>query len=147
VSAAILDDLVGHALRWRLVQDKSDHKKMFDPDGALGSFEPKVRLGYLLGVYGSEAKDNLLAIASVRNRLAHFAHIRHFEDTRLDPFFKKITIYKYLPSLEKEKMFPKPIPANANRRTRFTAAANTLTLYLARDPFHHAPVMAFDPKF
>lgn len=116
----------------------------------LAAYEPKVELGYLIGVYSEEARDNFLAIGNIRNRFAHRTNIRRFAHRELDPFFKKVTIHRRLRNMGSgvlRGLFPDPLPDHADQRARFITSARTLEGYLLLDPFDHAPVMAQAPRF
>jgi hypothetical protein len=148
VTAAWLEGRLQRALSWRLADPAYQKKNVFD--GMLGAYAPKVRLGYLIGVYSEEAHENLLAIGSIRNRFAHRTDIRSFAHRELASFFKKITIYQRLINMgspELRGLFPDPLPDHADERARFIASARTLEGYLLLDPFDHAPVMAHAPRF
>ncbi|HEX3443097.1 MAG TPA: hypothetical protein VHS80_00150 [Chthoniobacterales bacterium] len=149
VAAAWLETRLRHAIDWRLLHDLSEKKKVFDPNGMLGTYERKVSLGYLLGIFRREAKDNFLAIGSIRNRFAHRTYIRCFEHRELDSFFKKITFYKRLKEADTklQLVLPAPIPENAGCRARFIASAMALDAFLVLDPFDHSPITSYEPRF
>ncbi len=148
VTAAWLESRLEHAISWRLA-DSNYQKKVFRHGGMLGSYNPKVQLGYLIGVYGQEALENFLAIGSIRNRLAHRTYIRDFSHRELDKLFKKLTIYRRLKTMSSDlrPVFPEAPPDHADYRERFIASAKTLQGYLLLDPFDHAPIVAHDPRF
>src|ERR1051325_738817 len=132
VTAAMLEGRIQGALSWRLPDPEYQKKKLFTVDGLLGPYDAKVNMGYALGIFGAEARENLFAIGSIRNRFAHRTYIRDFEHAELDTFFKKLTIYKRLEGMDKKYtdfVFPDPIPNHARHRERFRAAARTLDAY------------------
>jgi hypothetical protein len=92
VSAAFIEERLADAIKLRLLRDPKQLKKLFDPDGALGAYEAKVALGYLLNIYVDETRRNLMAIGSIRNRFAHRSRIAIFDHKDLEPFFKEITL-------------------------------------------------------
>ena len=150
VTASWLETRLQTALAWRVGADDGYKRKLFSVDGMLGAYEPKVSFGYLIGVYGEEARENFLAIGQIRNRFAHRTYIRDFAHRELDSFFKKLTIYQRLKAMSGKEsslgLFPDPVPDHAKQRARFTASAQTLEAYLLLDPFNHAPFMR-DPRF
>jgi hypothetical protein len=48
-----------------------DEKKLICDDGPLATFSRKIQLGYAMGLYNSELRDDLNQIRNVRNDFAH----------------------------------------------------------------------------
>ncbi|MDQ7250815.1 MltR family transcriptional regulator [Dongia sedimenti] len=80
VAAALLDGALDRAVQAAFVQDPEALKSMFAESSPLGSFGNRINLGYLLGIYSKDARDDLRRIAKVRNRFAHSLAARKFTD-------------------------------------------------------------------
>ncbi len=52
-------------------RDEETIEKLYERDGALGSFYAKIYLGYALGVYDETTRDNLDIVRRIRNAFAH----------------------------------------------------------------------------
>jgi len=81
VAAALLDAKLDRYLRSALIQDADALDSMFKERGPLGSFGSRINLGYLLGVYSAEARNDLKQIAKIRNTFAHQTGIRSFTES------------------------------------------------------------------
>jgi hypothetical protein len=92
VSAAFIEERLADAIKNRLLHDTKQLKNFFDPDGAMGTYDAKVALGYLLNIYIDETRRNLDAVGKIRNRFAHRPRIVNFDHKELEPFFKAITL-------------------------------------------------------
>src|SRR5438477_1653132 len=67
VGCAILDNELRDAIQRRLLQDEKALKKFFDDrDGPGHETLAKIQLGYLLGIFDGELRENLQAIGSIR---------------------------------------------------------------------------------
>lgn len=87
VLGAILEQGLESAILSHCVFDRSspafdaEQRKLFGggPDGSV-SFSVKTRLGYALGIYGSDTRDDLDIIRRIRNLFAHEKTIISFSD-------------------------------------------------------------------
>ncbi|MGD9767498.1 MAG: hypothetical protein AB7U62_07625 [Pseudolabrys sp.] len=50
---------------------KAEYDQLFTGNGSLSTFSNKIRLGYALGVFGSQVRNNLDLIRRIRNAFAH----------------------------------------------------------------------------
>ena len=147
VGVALLEESLEHAIRKRLGQLErlyrndedeenrdyiSEISKALKVNNFIGSIDPKIRMAYFLGIIGKEAKDNLLAISSIRHQFAHRKHVRDFDDERLKQLFKNITAHQRMPAsirlAIRERARFVPLAQNATRRERFTRAVQVLML-------------------
>lgn len=147
-ACAMIDDRIEHAISMRLRGDQGAQRKFFGFSGMTA--EQKVILGYLLGIYGPETKDNLRALSRIRNKFAHRMDIRDFTHPDLAELIKSLTIYKRLNSKMIEVqigMLPAPPNSEPTAREKFVMSAMTILGYLAFDAFDHAPYPQFDPRF
>jgi len=71
VSTAFIEDRLQRAICRRLVDDERTIKKIIAPNGALSGFDNKIQLGYLLGVYIKDTRDNIMIVGQIRNKFAH----------------------------------------------------------------------------
>lgn len=59
------------AISVRLRDDKSELKKLLGTSGAVGTYNAKVSLGYLLGLYSKATKQDFDVMGRIRNKFAH----------------------------------------------------------------------------
>lgn len=78
---AIVENRLTDAIRASLRPDKKVADEMFSPSGALGAFGQKIRLGYMLGLYESDLRDDLTQLSKIRNAFAHRVDITSFEES------------------------------------------------------------------
>jgi DNA-binding MltR family transcriptional regulator len=78
---AIVENRLTDAIRASLRPDKKVADEMFSPSGALGTFGQKIRLGYMLGLYQSDLRDDLTQLSKIRNAFAHQVDITSFEES------------------------------------------------------------------
>ena len=79
VGAAFVEDHLQRLIHSRLVHDKKVVEQMFGPSSALGTFSSKINLGFLMGLYSTDARRELDCIRSIRNDFAHELHINSFD--------------------------------------------------------------------
>lgn len=71
IMAAIIDEGLGELIQRRLVDHRKTAKRLFRPDGPLGTFSAKIDLGFMLGMYCEEFAKMLHSIREIRNKFAH----------------------------------------------------------------------------
>ena len=77
----------------------------------MGNYAVKVRFAYLLGWYGKDLYDDLIAIGKIRNRFAHSIEAKDFADQRISTWLKGMHVYRFIPAiLEKAKAEAKEEP-------------------------------------
>jgi hypothetical protein len=150
VSATFIEERLADAIKNRLLRDPNQLKKFFAPSGALGTYEAKVALGYLLSIYVNETRRNLIAVGQIRNRFAHRTRVAAFEHKELEPFFKDITlpdrIGSDLPADSWRNVVVRyivPLKKGAPKRQRFLTTAQMLLAYL--QPQIYEDAMPIDP--
>ena len=88
VAAAFVERDLINAIEARLLKDDTLIEKLFKPTGALGAFETKANLGFLLGIYDAEVHADITDIVWIRNRFAHNRQPLKFDSrdirTRID---------------------------------------------------------------
>jgi hypothetical protein len=136
----------------RLLRDSKRVKKLFDPDGPIGTYDAKVLLGYLIGIYVDETRKNLEAIGKIRNRFAHRPRIAKFDDRDLDPFFKEITLPGRLlgdPSTDYHHLVGTltPLKPDAPKRQRFLTTIQMLLAYLLPHIYQEGIPPHYQPPF
>ena len=93
VAASILEGALEGAIKTRLRDDDEDElKEMFGGSRPLGSFDAKIRLAFLLGLYGKEARGDLHRIRKVRNAFAHKLYAKSFGEGRIKDWCMALTI-------------------------------------------------------
>jgi hypothetical protein len=149
VAAAFIEERLRDAISARLLRDPKGLKNLFDPDGALGNYETRVKMGYMLGIYVKETRDNLEAIGKIRNRFAHRTHITDFNHKELEPFFKQITLPDRLlkENAEHPDTGARALRPGASKRARFlTTIQMLLSYFLPHEYREHLPAY-FGPRF
>nr|WP_312446692.1 hypothetical protein [Brevundimonas naejangsanensis] len=71
IGAAIAERHLTAILRRSFVADEKQNEQAFKPEGPLGTFMAKARLGYLMGLYSDDVRNDLAMIARIRNAFAH----------------------------------------------------------------------------
>jgi DNA-binding MltR family transcriptional regulator len=81
VGGSFLELVLEHILRAYLPEDDKEVKKLFDYNGALGTFSSKISMAYSLGLIEKIIKDDLHYIRKIRNEFAHnlYASFDHAE--------------------------------------------------------------------
>jgi len=140
VGGAMLDQQLQDALIRRFCYSKGTQKLFFE--GAASETNAKIQLAYLLQIISEEARDNLVAINTIRNRFTQRLSIRSFDHKDLAAVFMDITFYRRLKERTQltDSMAFEPVPDNAKRRDRFIATVTYLHALLTLDPFQEKPV-------
>jgi hypothetical protein len=79
VSPAIVENRLTDALRGYMRRDEKVADELFRPEGALGAFGRKIKLGYMLGLYGQDLKDDLVLLTKIRNAFARRVPVSDFQ--------------------------------------------------------------------
>jgi hypothetical protein len=62
-----------------IVLPQNEERRLFGPpQEAPITFDVKIRLGYALGIYGSDSRDDLISVRHIRNLFAHIKTIMTF---------------------------------------------------------------------
>ncbi len=93
MSAAYLDDKLKELIEKRLVQDKKISRRVFDLNGALGTFSSRIDFAYLLGIIPKNARRDLHTIRAIRNQFAHHASPLSYDHTKVKPLCDKLTFH------------------------------------------------------
>src|SRR5437870_4238944 len=78
VAATIVEGRLERAIKCRLHPRKSETEEFFRPSGPLGSFAIKIKLAYLMGIFGDQAYRDLITLKEIRNSFAHHLDILDF---------------------------------------------------------------------
>lgn len=84
IAGAMVDAWLTDTVRRDLHRDdepysKEIRRRVFNPDGPLGSFSAKVNVAYLVGFFTPEAHADLETFGRIRNRFAHFREHNTFD--------------------------------------------------------------------
>jgi DNA-binding MltR family transcriptional regulator len=91
VGAVLVDDALTVLLKSRLQRDEDLIKDIFRASGPLGSFNTKITMGFLMGLYSKDAWKELNTIKEIRNQFAH--HIaRSFAFERIRDLAKNLSL-------------------------------------------------------
>jgi hypothetical protein len=91
---AIVENRLTDAFRAYMRHDEKVANELFRPDGALGAFGQKIKLGYMLGLYGQDLNDDLVLLTKIRNAFAHRVDITGFEVSPVRDWMDKMTTLK-----------------------------------------------------
>lgn len=129
---AIVENRLTDALKACMRQDEVVSRELFRPDGALGTFGQKIRLGYMLGLYEKDLKDDLILLSRIRNAFAHRIDITSFETSPIRDYMDCMIVLKvHRELLRKLQEDPN---TDAQARTRTFVLSSELCDY--RNSFH-----------
>jgi hypothetical protein len=137
VSTAFIEDRLQRAICRRLVDDERTIKKITAPNGALSGFDNKLQLGYLLGVYIKDTRDNIMIVGQIRNKFAHRTTIKSFDDFALGRLFDRFTLHKRIvpPEDPLSIMVVDALSPTSTKRDIFLHIVHRLLGYFAYDDF------------
>jgi hypothetical protein len=109
LAGSVIETLLCKALKKRFHSHTKTEKRLLHPSGPLGSFEAKIHLGLLLGLYTEPAYRELLIFKRIRNLFAHDLDLRDFSDTRVCQRCRSLTYFTnyVLTEAEHEKAIAK----------------------------------------
>jgi hypothetical protein len=129
---AIVENRLTDALRAYMRPDEKIANELFRPEGALGTFAQKIKLGYMLGLYQEDLKDDLVLLAKIRNAFAHRVDITAFEVSPVRDWMDNMTTLKvHRALLERMK---KENPQDVKGKTALSILSSELMDY--RNSFH-----------
>ena len=79
VGASYLDEMLAQILRAVFVDDKEAVENLIGQYGPIGTNGARYSLAYCLGLITREERDDLKAIADIRNKFAHQFAVRSFD--------------------------------------------------------------------
>ena len=89
---------IEHALerllsRMFVPMNKEDHKRLFDGSagGILGNMNAKLRVAYVIGIFGDDTYENLKLLNTIRNVFAHSLHKLDFSAPELGKDVARLT--------------------------------------------------------
>ena len=80
MAGAFLDDQLKAVIGRTLVQNDKVLGKVFEPNGAVGTFSSRIDFAYLLGQIGPKAHRDLHLVRQIRNQFGHTARPLTFEE-------------------------------------------------------------------
>lgn len=83
MAAAFLDEKLIELLRKNLADDVRLAVKVFEPNGALGTFSARIDMAYLLGLIPKNAQKDLHILRKIRNEFAHVPDKLTFDDPNI----------------------------------------------------------------
>jgi hypothetical protein len=129
-----------YALARRLTIGADSYNDLFGLNGPMGTFDLKIRMGYLLKIFGQETRGNLDIIRVIRNAFAHTAVPITFKTPEIKKLCEFLKIPFVLPPksirLKDGKIIPPTPPKTARGRfnTVCETLAHNLLMYGARCP-------------
>lgn len=99
VAVSVLDELLRELLMDNFIEDDKLIKEVFSVKGALGQFDDKIKLAFVMGKISKVDYDLLIKIQKVRNKFAHKVLGVSFEENDIKNLCSTITLPKnaYIP--------------------------------------------------
>jgi len=141
VATAFLEDKLTELLQAYLREDADTTRKMFKPSGPLGGLGPKIDLGYLMGLYSKDFRNDLATMADIRNRFAHWARPTTFDTKEIRQCCEKIGFLNRVFAFAKDQSIYNQGPPFPNGWARFVFISNLDSMVghiieMARNPSH-----------
>src|ERR1700738_4686041 len=97
IAGTIVEDRLTKKLKENLRDDEAKDTQtslveMFRSTGPLGAFASKIRLGFLMRLYGTTAYKDLMTVKDIRNRFAHRMDILSFETNEIVTLCRNLKI-------------------------------------------------------
>jgi hypothetical protein len=86
-----------YAIKRHLVTIDEAERTLFHSSGPLRSFEAKIRIGFTMGLFGEQTKQNLDCIKAIRNAFAHAIIPMSFETAEVKAVCELMTAPEILP--------------------------------------------------
>jgi hypothetical protein len=140
MAGALVDYWLGRAILTRLREmDSKEQDAMLDGNGfgPLSTFHAKIWIGYSVGLYASEARDDLLKIKRVRNLFAHADEEIEFAGGDVAKLCMGLVAPKYLAKSAMKPERQSPRDRYLDTIHHLTAGFSIYTRAPARRP--HAP--------
>ena len=102
LGGAYLDILVDQLLRAAFVNDDKEAEKLVGIYGPLGANGSRCRLAYCLGLISAQERDDLAAIAKIRNAFAHKYDVASFDHVEPSEYIRKLHVGKQFEQTAKE---------------------------------------------
>jgi hypothetical protein len=136
VGCALLDEMLRRAICLRLAPEPGTIKAVFE-DGMLETFEAKVQLAFLLGIFQKATRDNLRTLGSLRNKFAHKPEIDSFDDHGIGAQIMGLDLAKRVHRADDifGRSNPGAIHKDATKRERVIFVIGRLMYYFAIDAF------------
>lgn len=142
VAGAVVEIGLTGALRAALHDDETIADKLFKQNGALGNFEPKIHLAYLVGNISQRVHRDLLTFKDIRNKFAHQLTVVDFKSQAVRDLCFNLKVFE---DHVHELMDPSEPPRWSigirdrrlklqDPRDRYLLAAQIFTLGLSRAP-------------
>lgn len=80
LGAAYLDESLRQLIAASMVADSSEVEGLLHTGNPLGSFSPRIRAAYCMGLISEDEYDDLMRISRIRNRFAHDLQGLRFTD-------------------------------------------------------------------
>ena len=97
VAAAFTENNLALAIaaRFRILKD-DEQKHIFENRGVLSDFANKIDMGFALGIYAVQVRDDLDNIRRIRNDFAHHLEVRDFDHVKIAAMCERLNAPKYL---------------------------------------------------
>lgn len=137
VAIAYLDDKLTKAIKAHLVPDGDTLNRLFKPSGPLGPMGNKLDVGFLIGLYSKEFRDDLQIMTRARNSFAHWARPVTFGHKEIRQYAEALGFHARM--FGEMQGWPKPPLEAALARYVFISTADVMASHLeamAENPAH-----------
>jgi hypothetical protein len=136
IAAIVAAAVVEQSLRWALNSffflqiTEHEERELFENDGMLSSFHAKIFMGFALGLFGEEARNDFTKIKNIRNAFAHAPRSLSFETPEIAGECEKLRYIDATAQNPKRTILPwKPLVGKSPRES-FIATVKALILDL-----------------
>lgn len=127
VGCALIEEELKAAIITRFTHKGDIAKAIFEPNSALNTYEARVSLGFLLGVFNGDLKDALIGVSKIRNKFAHLPEIGSFNEAALHNPIKNVKEAD-MRRAENPALYAQQYK-NEEKRETFVRVINSIILY------------------
>ncbi|MCU8505918.1 MltR family transcriptional regulator [Vibrio vulnificus] len=95
MAAAYIDECLGELLRSYFVDDAKEVSKLFEFNGACGTFSSKIALAYALGLISKNVRSDLTLLRRIRNDFAHVSKPICFDENPIRSRCHELKLYPH----------------------------------------------------
>lgn len=114
ILCALVEDALTAAIVSRLIDlNEKEYERVFGAQGPLFTLAAKIRMGFALGIYGPNVRDDLQVICDLRNAFAHSRKSIKFETPQVASKCKNLKTLGHISSSDAPEL---PWPPQSPRK-------------------------------